>query len=248
MFRDPDFLTFFEQSTPLPEIGELKIGSRPTKRKNSERSKICAPSHGCSPGRKAAICSRPGMRRGRVFRVCARSIRRACGFFRNVQGCPFFRMLMDNLQMALAKADLVIAKEYVPASDPKEGESNHSQIEEEYERTQELILAITGQKEILDNVPVIQESIRLRNPYVDPLSFIQVDLLGKLRLKKKRSRRKTKRKCWSRFSSPSTELPQGSGTRADPSRGRFFLSSAVQRIGNPVPGGCSILDGSEDGI
>ncbi|MEC0179730.1 phosphoenolpyruvate carboxylase, partial [Paenibacillus favisporus] len=54
-------------------------------------------------------------------------------------------------------------------------------IEEEFKLTSELILKITGQKEILDNVPVIQESIRLRNPYVDPLSYLQVQLLSELR-------------------------------------------------------------------
>ena len=55
------------------------------------------------------------------------------------------------------------------------------QIEQEYKLTSELILSITGQTEILDNVPVIQESIRLRNPYVDPLSYMQVQLLTELR-------------------------------------------------------------------
>src|SRR6478736_5458976 len=56
-----------------------------------------------------------------------------------------------------------------------------SQVEAEYNLTSSLILQITGQDEILDNVPVIQESIRLRNPYVDPLSYMQVQLLSELR-------------------------------------------------------------------
>ncbi|MNV91000.1 Phosphoenolpyruvate carboxylase [compost metagenome] len=55
------------------------------------------------------------------------------------------------------------------------------QIEDEFKLTSELILKITGQQDILDNVPVIQESIRLRNPYVDPLSYLQVQLLSELR-------------------------------------------------------------------
>jgi phosphoenolpyruvate carboxylase len=90
--------------------------------------------------------------------------------------------------MALAKADFVIAREYASlAGDPKVGERIFRIIEEEYRKTREMVLQITGQKEILDHVPVIQESIRLRNPYVDPLSFIQVDLLGKLRSKEDES-------------------------------------------------------------
>jgi phosphoenolpyruvate carboxylase len=54
-------------------------------------------------------------------------------------------------------------------------------IQDEYHLTSSLILQITGQKEILDNVPILQESIRLRNPYVDPLSYFQVELLKELR-------------------------------------------------------------------
>jgi phosphoenolpyruvate carboxylase len=95
---------------------------------------------------------------------------------------PFFRSLIDNLQMALAKADLLIAKEYADMiKDKTIRDRIFEQIEQEYKLTSELILSITGQAEILDNVPVIQESIRLRNPYVDPLSYMQVQLLTELR-------------------------------------------------------------------
>ena len=84
--------------------------------------------------------------------------------------------------MALAKADLVIAKEYADMiKDQTIRDRIFEQIEQEYKLTSELILSITGQTEILDNVPVIQESIRLRNPYVDPLSYMQVQLLTELR-------------------------------------------------------------------
>lgn len=95
---------------------------------------------------------------------------------------PFFRSLIDNLQMALAKADLIIAKEYAGMiSDEAIRDRIFQQIESEYALTSQMILSITGQTEILDNVPVIQESIRLRNPYVDPLSYMQVQLLTELR-------------------------------------------------------------------
>ena len=94
----------------------------------------------------------------------------------------FFRTMIDNLQMALAKADLLIAKEY--GSLVKESaiaDRIFNLIKAEYELTSSIILQITGQQEILDNVPVIQESIKLRNPYVDPLSYMQVELLTELR-------------------------------------------------------------------
>jgi len=95
---------------------------------------------------------------------------------------PFFRTLVDNLQMALAKADMHIAKEYAGMiKDPAIRDRIFGMIEREYELTTEMILRVTGQNEILDNVPIIQESIRLRNPYVDPLSYLQVQLLTELR-------------------------------------------------------------------
>ena len=84
--------------------------------------------------------------------------------------------------MALAKADLQIAKEYGNlVKESAIAERIFNLIREEYELTSSIILQITGQQEILDNVPVIQESIRLRNPYVDPLSYMQVELLTELR-------------------------------------------------------------------
>ncbi len=95
---------------------------------------------------------------------------------------PFFRSLIDNLQMALAKADLIIAREYASMIKDEEIRTRiFGLIEQEYKLTSEMILKISGQQEILDNVPVIQESIRLRNPYVDPLSYLQVQLVQELR-------------------------------------------------------------------
>jgi phosphoenolpyruvate carboxylase len=84
--------------------------------------------------------------------------------------------------MALGKADMLIAQEYSQMSKNTEaGKRIFEQIRNEYELTSQLILQITGQKEILDNQSVIQESIKLRNPYVDPLSYLQVQLLTELR-------------------------------------------------------------------
>lgn len=95
---------------------------------------------------------------------------------------PFFRTLIDTVQMAVAKADLVIAKEYSAMTSNEEARDRiYGQIEAEFKLTKDLILKITGEAEILDDVPVIQESIRLRNPYVDPLSYMQVQLLSELR-------------------------------------------------------------------
>ncbi|MNC23202.1 Phosphoenolpyruvate carboxylase [compost metagenome] len=84
--------------------------------------------------------------------------------------------------MALAKADLNIAREYGKMVKNREiADRIFQEISDEFKLTSELILMITGQKEILDNVPILQESIKLRNPYVDPMSYMQVLLLTELR-------------------------------------------------------------------
>ncbi|MFB6367646.1 phosphoenolpyruvate carboxylase [Paenibacillus elgii] len=183
IFRDPDFLTFFKQSTPLPEIGELNIGSRPSKRKNSDRFEDLR----AIPWVFAWTQSRyllpawyaSGYGLYSFYQGNPENLRILQEMYNN---WAFFRSLIDNLQMALAKADLLIAKEYGSMIEDRTiAERIIRMIDEEYERTSDLILKITGQQEILDNVPVIQESIRLRNPYVDPLSYMQVQLLSELR-------------------------------------------------------------------
>ncbi|WP_438431137.1 phosphoenolpyruvate carboxylase [Gorillibacterium sp. sgz500922] len=183
IFRDPDFMTFFKEATPLPEVGELNIGSRPSKRKNSDRfedlraipwvfawtqTRYLLPAwYAAGTGLQSFYQNKPQNMRT-LQQMYAR--------------WSFFRTAIDNVQMALAKADLIIAKEYGRmVKDGQMAERIYRLIEEEFNLTSSLILQITGQKEILDNVPILQESIRLRNPYVDPLSYMQVNLLQELR-------------------------------------------------------------------
>jgi phosphoenolpyruvate carboxylase len=90
--------------------------------------------------------------------------------------------VLNNAQMAWAKADMPIAREYATlVEDPSLGAAIFGAIEAEHRLTREIILRVTGLKEILDNEPVLQRAIRLRNPYVDPLSYLQVALLRRLR-------------------------------------------------------------------
>jgi phosphoenolpyruvate carboxylase len=183
IFRDPDFLTFFKESTPLPELGELNIGSRPSKRKNSDRFEdlraipwvfAWTQSRYLLPAWYASGTGLNSFYQGNADNLVVLQ-----DMYEN---WSFFRSLIDNLQMAMAKADLLIAKEYGSMiKDPAIAERIFNEIKEEFERTSDLILKISGQQEILDNVPVIQESIRLRNPYVDPLSYLQVQLVTELR-------------------------------------------------------------------
>lgn len=183
IFRDPDFLAFFKESTPLPEVGELNIGSRPSKRKNSDRFEdlraipwvfAWTQSRYLLPAWYAAGTGLQSFYQGKEENMKVLQ--------QMYTSYPFFTSLIDTLQMALAKADLIIAKEYsLMTKDDQARERIFGLIQEEFKLTKELVLKITGQQDILDNQPVLQESIRLRNPYVDPLSYLQVQLLNELR-------------------------------------------------------------------
>ncbi|MGD9715006.1 MAG: phosphoenolpyruvate carboxylase, partial [Thermomicrobiales bacterium] len=95
---------------------------------------------------------------------------------------PFFSATLANAELVLAKADLSIAERYVELVDPPELRDRiWDMIQEEYRRTCDSLLQITAQQRLLDREAVIQTSIDRRNPYVDPLSFVQVELLKRLR-------------------------------------------------------------------
>jgi phosphoenolpyruvate carboxylase len=94
----------------------------------------------------------------------------------------FFRTLIDNAQMILSKADMRIARSYADlVSDRALSDRIFEKITGEYDRAVQLILRVTGQDDLLDNTPILQLSIERRNPYIDPLSAIQVELLRRLR-------------------------------------------------------------------
>lgn len=183
IFRDPDFLTYFKESTPLPEIGELNIGSRPSKRKNSDRFEDLRAIPWVFAWTQSRYLLPAWYAAGSGLQSFYQDKEENLEVLRNMyENFSFFRSLIDGLQMALAKADLIIAKEYANMISDEEIQNRiFTAIEQEFKLTSDLILKITGQQEILDNSRVIQESIKLRNPYVDPLSYLQVQLLTELR-------------------------------------------------------------------
>ncbi|WP_028558980.1 phosphoenolpyruvate carboxylase [Paenibacillus pinihumi] len=183
IFRDPGFLEFFRESTPLAEIGELNIGSRPSKRKNSDRFEDLRAIPWVFAWTQSRYLLPAWYAAGTALNEYVDGSEQKLATLKQMyENFPFFRSLIDNLQMALAKADLIIAREYASMIKDEEIRTRiFGLIEQEYKLTSEMILKISGQQEILDNVPVIQESIRLRNPYVDPLSYLQVQLVQELR-------------------------------------------------------------------
>ncbi|HZY40566.1 MAG TPA: phosphoenolpyruvate carboxylase, partial [Anaerolineae bacterium] len=97
-------------------------------------------------------------------------------------GWPFFRALLDNAEMSLLKADMDIAALYsdlVP--DRALAREQFDRIRAEYDRTVEAIVRVTDHTELMQSDPVIQRSIQLRNPYVDPLNYLQVEMLRRVR-------------------------------------------------------------------
>jgi phosphoenolpyruvate carboxylase len=181
VYGQPGFDRFFEQATPINEIARLRIGSRPARRGGSQRieelraipwvfswtqSRIILPAW-------YGLGSALAQAREQVGLSVLQEMER---------DWPFFTALLSNAEMGLAKADLAIGRRYVDlVEDEPLRESIWERICTEYERTRELVLAITGQARLLDRSPVLQRSIERRNPYVDPLSFIQVTLLRRLR-------------------------------------------------------------------
>lgn len=183
VFEDNGFIDFFQSATPLPEIGELKIGSRPARRKNSQQLADLRAIPWVFAWTQARFLFPAWYAAGTgIAKYLAKEKDGLKHLQEMYQKWPFFQSLLDNLQMALAKADLVIANEYMYlVQDQTVGARIFANIAQEYERTSTNVLQITGHSELLEHIPVIKESIRLRNPYVDPMSFIQVILLQEQR-------------------------------------------------------------------
>ena len=183
IYEDADFLRFFEQATPILELGWLNIGSRPARRSKGHSIEALR----AIPWVFAWMQSRYVLPSwfgvgGALEEYVSEEEGRLEDLQRMYHTWPFLRAFLDNLQMTLSKADMHIAQHYTSLVDDEilRERLSHA-ILEEYERTRDILLKIVGGKALLDATPVLQRSIRLRNPYVDPLSYFQVMLLRKLR-------------------------------------------------------------------
>jgi phosphoenolpyruvate carboxylase len=95
---------------------------------------------------------------------------------------PFFQTLIDNAQLTMHKADMGIASLYADlVEDPKIRRRVLAVLTAEFARTEAAILAVTGQRQLLAKEPVLLKSVQLRNPYIDPLNYIQVEMMRRLR-------------------------------------------------------------------
>ena len=179
VYEDPEFFTYFQKATPIDVIGRLAIGSRPAARRAQQgigdlraipwvfswtQNRQMLPGwYGVGTGLEAAIA--------RFGLPAVREV---------AQKWPFFSNLLADTEMILAKADMQIGAQYAALAQ-EVGARIWPRIMAECDRTVKALHAIGGTGEILEREPVLQRAIRLRNPYVDPMSLIQIELLQRWR-------------------------------------------------------------------
>jgi phosphoenolpyruvate carboxylase len=188
IYEQPDFIDFFHQVTPIEEISQLQISSRPARRPSGKKdltslraipwvfswtqTRFLLPSwYGMGTALQEFVSEEPEehMKLLRYFYV----------------KWPFFKMVISKAEMTLAKVDLQMAQQYVrELSNPEDKprvEKVFEQIAHEFYLARDLVLQITDHQTLLDGDPVLQRSVQLRNGTIVPLGFIQIALLKRLR-------------------------------------------------------------------
>ena len=182
--RTPGFLDYFYEATPVGEIGQLNIGSRPSHRKKQDRSKNSVRAIGWVFAWAQSRQTFPAWY-GIGFSLatwCAGKPERLDTLQIMYRDWPFFRNLLSNAQMALSKSDMAIAKEYAGLCvDPETGKRVYGLIAGEYQHCVEWILAIANTKQLLEENPVLAASLQRRDAYLGPLNILQVFLLRQVR-------------------------------------------------------------------
>jgi phosphoenolpyruvate carboxylase len=182
VYETPGFIDYWQQATPINELARMPIGSRPAKRsKGGFESVRAIPWMFSWMQSRAIIPSWYGV--GTALETFCREHEGGLDLLRTMyQEWSFFEALVENDELDLAKADMGIAELYASlVDDAGLRETIFSQLKAEHTRACDLICKITGQTHLLEHTPVLQVSIDRRNPYVDPLNFIQVVLLRRLR-------------------------------------------------------------------
>jgi phosphoenolpyruvate carboxylase len=178
VWNEPRFVEFFRLFTPVDELALLEIGSRPTRRPDDAdylaslraipwvfawtQNRVLLPAwFGCG----TALDSLPPDELRRLY-----------------EALPFFRTIVDNLEMTLAKSSLEVARGYLElVADAELRDAMFAPIEREHELAVSGVLHASGVERLLDRQPAVQRAIDLRNPYVDPMNAIQVELLRRFR-------------------------------------------------------------------
>ncbi len=183
IFDNPDILTYFETATPVNEFELAKIGSRPSRRRGSRslddlraipwgfgwiQSRLMLPAW-FGVGTALETFTDRGDNAIALLRTMMRRF-------------PFFFDMVRNVEMALAKVDLPLARHYAAlVNDANLRDRVFALIEEEFCRTRSMILHVTEQQKLLETNPDLARSLQLRTPYIDPMSLIQIELLRRKR-------------------------------------------------------------------
>ena len=182
--ENPDIPLYFEQATPANQLEHARIGSRPARRgasRSLEDLRAIPWVFGWMQSRHA-LPAWFGVGHA-LERFAAQGEENLHQLHEMVSHFPLFNDLIRNVELAMAKADLAIAQLYASlVRDEELRERVWRLITEEFERTMRMLLAVKQQERLLEKNPVLSRSIRLRNPYVDPMSLIQVDLLRRKQL------------------------------------------------------------------
>lgn len=178
----PHFFTYFRTVTPIDVIERLEIGSRPSSRQNKQDiSALRAIPWVFSWTQSRQIISgwfgfgsaiESGISSG-LF-----TIKKLQNLY---ESWPFFKTLVQNLEMVLVKTDFIIGNEYKLLNECQETEAVYNIIKDEYEKTTKYVLKISQERHLLDNNKSLQHALKVRTLYLDPISFIQIELIKKYR-------------------------------------------------------------------
>jgi phosphoenolpyruvate carboxylase len=178
--EDRDFIAFFEATTPVGEISRLRLGSRPAKRSQTAGIDDLRAIPWVFSWTQARMVLPAWLGLGTALER-AREHHGLDLLRQMATQWPFFTTLLSNAEMWCAKADLGIARRYAELwDDVPARERIWERLATELERTIAELIAIRGGTRLLDGEPVLQASIDRRNPFVDPLSFVQIEILRRL--------------------------------------------------------------------
>ncbi|HUR87236.1 MAG TPA: phosphoenolpyruvate carboxylase [Solirubrobacteraceae bacterium] len=181
VYGDADFAAFFHAATPVAEVSRLRLGSRPAKRRESMRIEDfrAIPWVFSWTQARAVLPAWYGL--GTALEAARE--RNGVETLREMErDWPFFAALLSNAEMACVKADLDIARRYAELYDDEPArERIWTAIESEFRRTLRELGRVRDEEHLLDREPILQRALERRKPFVDPLSFIQLELLRRLR-------------------------------------------------------------------